>query len=104
VTGLVLADYLLHPLKGNGYQFYSGIGSSISEWITILVTVSLVMWRVRKRCECHVESPKNCHHWGHPVEGTGHRACRKHHPHAETPGSITEADIHRHHGEAKGQQ
>ncbi len=91
---------LVHPLEGLGYQFWSGIGSDFGQ-LTLITGLVAVTWRTRKHLECHVESPKNCHHIGHPVAGTGHRACRLHHPHAEEKGGITAEDIARHH-EASG--
>ncbi len=83
-------------LRCKSYNLWSGIISDVSE-ITLLGVFLGAAWRVRKHFECHVELPKNCHRIGHPVLGTGHRACRRHHPHAETPGAITQADILRHH-------
>ncbi len=67
-------SYFLHPLKGLGYQFYSGIGSSISEWGALGTAVALYL---RKH---------NCHHHGCPFIGwhqhpaSGHVVCRLHHP------------------------
>lgn len=88
---------LWHPLSGNGYQFWSGIAGATAIF-SGTVAAFITYW---KHVECHVESPKNCHRIGHPVAGTGHRACRHHHPHAESPGSITAQDIARHHEEAE---
>jgi hypothetical protein len=88
---------LLNPLTGNGYQFWSGIGSDFGE-LTLITGLAVGFWRTRRHLECHVESPRNCRRIGHPVPGTAHRACRRHHPHAATKGSgITAADIRRHH-------
>lgn len=90
---------LLHPLSGNGYQWYSGIGSDFGE-LTLITGLMVAFWRTRKHLECHVESPKPCHRIGRTVPGTGHRACRAHHPHAQEKGAITQEDILRHHDQA----
>lgn len=83
------------------YNWWSGIGANFG-YLTIITGFLLGAWRTRKHLECHVEAPKNCHRIGRPVPGTGHRACRLHHPHAEEKGSgITQEDIARHHEEAK---
>lgn len=105
-----LPEWLGHPLgtcvaphsayeKCRGYNFWSGVGSDLGE-ITLITGLGIGFWRTRKHLECHVESPKNCHRIGRPVPGTGHRACRKHHPHASEKGSITMEDIARHHEES----
>jgi len=79
------------------YNFWSGIGSDLGE-LTLITGVAVAFWRTRKHLECHVEAPRPCHRIGHPVAGTGHRACRRHHPHAQEKGSgITAEDIARHH-------
>ena len=46
---------------------------------------------------CHVNSPRFCLRYGHPVVGTSYRACNKHHPHRT--GSTSEADILKRHEE-----
>ncbi len=92
---------LLHPLEGFGYQWWSGIGSDLGE-VTLITGLAIGFWRTKKHLECHVESPKNCHRIGRPVPGTGHRACRAHHPHAQEKGTgITAEDILRHHEESE---
>jgi hypothetical protein len=92
---------LLHPLEGLGYQFWSGIGSDFGQ-LTLITGLLVAIWRARKHLECHVEAPKNCHRIGHRVPGTGHYACRKHHPHAQEKGKgTTAADILKHHEESE---
>ena len=92
--------WLAHPLEGLGYQFWSGIGSDFGQ-VTLITGLVFAGWRFKKAHECHVESPVNCHRFGRPVPGTGHVACRKHHPHAAERGSgITAEDILRHHEES----
>jgi hypothetical protein len=68
---MIADSYLLHPLFGLGYQFFSGIGSSISEWLTILLAISVYVYH------------HNCHEhrclrlsW-HPDEN-GHEVCKVH--------------------------
>jgi hypothetical protein len=91
---------LNNPLKGNGYQSWSGILSDVGE-ITLITGGAFAAYRFKKNHECHVESPKNCRRFGRPVPGTGHVACRKHHPHAAERGSgITAEDILQHHEES----
>ena len=92
--------HLLTPLEGLGYQFWSGIGSDFGQ-VTLITGLIFGFWRYKKQHECHVESPENCHRFGRPVPGTGHVACRLHHPHAEEKGGITVEDIARHHEESK---
>jgi hypothetical protein len=91
---------LLHPFRYWGYQFWSGIGSDLAE-VTLITGAAIAAYRWKRNTECHVEAPKNCHRFGRPVPGTGHRACRLHHPHAEEKGTgITPEDILRHHEES----
>jgi|SRR5208282_1733294 len=105
-------QYLLEPYWGWGYQFWSGIGSDIQEF-ALPITFLVVGWRIYKgywkHVECHIESPVPCHKYGHPVPGTGHRACTDHHMHAESrglehddgsPPGIRVEDITRHHEES----
>ncbi len=51
--------------------------TSIIEFLTVLGLFSLIGGLYR-HWECHVGT---CHRLGHPVQGTSHRACVKHHPH-----------------------
>jgi hypothetical protein len=90
-----------HPLEGVGYQWHSGVEGNFGE-LVLIGTLLVSLWRVRKHLECHVESPKNCHRIGRPVPGTGHRACRLHHPHASEKGTcVTAEDIARHHEDSR---
>jgi hypothetical protein len=70
---LILADSpYLHPLNGLGYQFFSGIGSSISEWASVIVLISVYLYH--HNCHKH-------HCWRiawHPGPD-GHPVCRVHH-------------------------
>ena len=74
--------YFVHTLSGNGYQFWSGIGSDIGE-LTLLGIVAVV-WRNHN---CHVHRCWRLSWHPHPVHG--HPVCRRHHPdhkqiHADT--------------------
>ena len=102
----MLANINYFWLNPSWYNFMS------SEWggVAVKLVASLIfivvvryLWKghIRPHFECHVEAPENCHEWGHPVPGTGHRACTEHHPHAQERGAITVQDIHRHHEESK---
>lgn len=75
-----LGPYVIHPLWGAGYQFWSGIGSDLGE-LSLLAAVVAALRH------------KNCHHagcWrlGHNHPEHGWPACR-HHWH-ETPDHIKE--------------
>jgi hypothetical protein len=107
----VLPVWLWHPLgqcagthaemiRCKSYNFWSGTASDAGE-ITLVtgLLAAAIGWYVRR--ECHVESPKNCRRIGHHVPGTAHFACREHHPHAEVKGSVTAADILRHHEDSE---
>lgn len=112
ILGTIGPDWFWHPLgqcAGNvheiirckSYNFHSGIGANFG-YIPIILGGLVGFWRIRKHVECHVEAPKNCHRIGRSVPGTGHRACRKHHPHAQEKGTgITAEDILRHHEESR---
>jgi hypothetical protein len=91
-SGFHFVDFF-HPLRYWGYQFWSGIGSDISE-IT-LVGIALAAFR---RINCH--SPW-CWRIGHHPTADGHfKLCRRHHPDlADKPLSLEE--IHRRHRNAK---
>lgn len=84
-------------IRCRSYNFWSGIASDFGE-VTLVTGLFVTGWRIRKNLVCHVEAPKPCHRIGHPVPGTGHRACRRHHPHAQGRGTgITVEDILREH-------
>ena len=88
-------ESLTHPLAGEGYGFWSGIGSDFGE--VVLLGIFATMF---KHFNCHVNSPHFCFRFGHPVPGTSFRACHKHHPGRETGGKVTAAHIleaNRHH-------
>lgn len=66
---------LWHPLKANGYQWWSGAGSDLGE-LAILTGIGAFLHH--KNC---IE--KGCWRLGHPSPEHGHPVCRKHtdHPH-----------------------
>jgi hypothetical protein len=70
---------LFHPLHGQGYQFWSGIGSDLGE-LSILIAITAFVWgwyRVHKR---HVHRCPRLSWHPHPLHG--HPVCRHHHPEA----------------------
>ena len=72
---------------GSHYGFFSGTGSDISE---IAIIGGVASWWHHKNC--HV---KGCWRIGrHPVEGTPHVVCRRHHP-DEAPTAQQVLDDHR---------
>jgi hypothetical protein len=84
---VIAASFLLHdlwhPLAGRGYQFWSGIGSDVTE-------LAMLGWLYAflRRHNCHA---RRCWRLGrHPVAGTDYIVCRRHHP-QDTP---TAAEIH----------
>jgi len=63
--------YLFTPLWGNGYQFWSGIGSDAGE---VTLIIGAVTWYYHN--QCHVDK---CHKIGkHPFKH--YKLCKKHHP------------------------
>lgn len=79
VTVIEVAHFFgLDNLSGPYYGFWSGIGSDIGE-ITLIGAALSIWWKH----ECHV---KGCHRVvRHPVAGTPHVVCRKHHPDDDSP-------------------
>jgi hypothetical protein len=65
------------PLHGEGYQFWSGIGSDLGELSILVAIVAFVYgwWRVHN---CHVRGCPRLMWHPHPVNG--HPVCRHHHP------------------------
>jgi hypothetical protein len=76
--------YFVHVLSGNGYQFWSGIGSDVGE-VTILGLV-LVWWRTHN---CHIHRCWRISWHPHPVHG--HPVCRKHYPNHKQVGQAETA-------------
>lgn len=59
---------------GPWYNFWSGFGSDLA----IFASVFAVSYNTFRKHNCHV---KGCWRIGlHPVRGTDHIVCRKHHP------------------------
>lgn len=70
-----LGHDIWHPLKGDGYQFWSGIAG------TVLFSGGIYAVAINnlRKHNCHVH---RCWRVGrHPVEGTAYIVCRRHHPH-----------------------
>ena len=64
--------YLAHPLKANGYQFWSGLGSDLSEITLIGIALEWL-----KHHNCH---EKGCWRLGHVSPVHGQPVCWKHRP------------------------
>lgn len=73
----MIPHWFWHPMNGQGYQFWSGIGSDLGELTIVagLVSIGLMTWR---RFNCHADG---CWRlvW-HVHDGHGHPVCRRHHP------------------------
>lgn len=68
-----LSTYLLHPLHGDGYQFWSGVAGDLPQ----IAALGWLYAFLRKH-NCHA---KGCWRIGrHVVRGTPYITCRKHHP------------------------
>lgn len=74
--------WLFEPLHGDGYQFWSGIGSDFQELTLFLVIGGL--YAFLRRHNCHV---KGCWRlaWHPSADHLGHPVCRHHHPHGNHP-------------------
>ncbi len=56
------------------YNCWSGFGSTLQQDIQMPAAFALIYWHHN----CH---KKWCLRWGrHPVDGTPHKTCRRHHP------------------------
>lgn len=90
---LASLTYLLHPYVGNGYQFWSGIGSDIGE-------VSLIgaLMMVYRHHNC---AAPRCLRIGKHLTADGlHKLCRRCHP--DLPKHrLSLAEIHERHHDAK---
>lgn len=75
------STYMLHPLEGNGYQFWSGIGSDLQE-PTLIVGIALFL----RHHNCHVHG---CWRRGFVVFGTSYLACSHHHPRRDECRKVT---------------
>lgn len=87
----LLTDQWLSP---GPYNFWSsGWGESALEIIKLGILFLLLRpayRRLTRRLECHVDG---CSSIGHPVHGTGYRACHNHHPAvAHQPGEAVTAE------------
>jgi len=84
---------LFHPLRGWGYQFWSGIAGSFVLGGGIWVGSATLL----RRHNCHV---KGCMRIGRlPVAGTHYVVCNKHHP----EGARTVEHIHQQYHRAKNE-
>ena len=99
----IISEQWLHP---DNYAFWSSQWGAATERIIGLIIFLLVLkllWpRIWRHFECDVEEPDNCHRRGHPVPGTGHKACGEHNPHRHDreKSPTTAADILKTHEES----
>lgn len=85
-------DWLYQPLRGLGYQFWSGIGSDFGE-LTLVLGFMAFYWRHT----CHVS---RCWRLGrHAVSGTAYVTCRRHHP--TVPRHVSAEHVHKAHKESQ---
>jgi hypothetical protein len=82
--------YLLHPYVGNGYQFWSGIGSDIGEVAIIGGLISIY-----RKGNCHQQHCWRMSHHDYEVDGVTYRLCHKHHPSANE--TLTSAQVQTQH-------
>ena len=64
------STYVLHPLRNNGYQWWSGAGSDLSE-----VTLIAVLLGAAKHRNCH---HRGCWRLGHNHPEHGWPSCKRH--------------------------
>lgn len=79
---------LSHPLEGQGYQWWSGIGSDFGQ-LTLITAVLAIAWKSYRHFECHQEK---CHKLGRFTHGH-YKLCAKHHPNVPSDGKITQYHI-----------
>ena len=79
---------LNHPLKGNGYQSWSGIISDIGEITLVISAIALIVGAYR-HLECHQD---RCHRLGRFTHGHL-KLCARHHPLVPNDGQITSAHV-----------
>jgi hypothetical protein len=72
----LLRDIALHPLSGDGYQFWSGIGGATVGGLIVAALIAVAVWFWPERC-----SSLNCHRRAddlHPQHGRP--VCTRHMP------------------------
>jgi hypothetical protein len=79
---------LSYPLSGNGYAFWSGIGSDVGE-ATIIASIVGSAAMAYRHIECHQEG---CHRLGRFRHGHL-KLCHVHHPLVPNDGKITQAHV-----------
>lgn len=86
---------------GPYYGFWSGFGSDLTEFAAAAAFLAgLLMSYRHKNCAVH-----RCWRVGrHPVEGTTHAVCRRHHPDPAVRDGLTVAHIHKRHREHLARQ
>lgn len=87
---MFFANYLFHPLNGNGYQFWSGIGSDFGELTLLAVIGTIIHWYINSRCHVGGVGLRGCRKRGHfPFHH--YKLCKKHHP--DVPDKLTHVHI-----------
>lgn len=66
--------WLIHPLIGRGYQFWSGIGSDFSE----IAIIGAVLAHIRHH-NCSIPHCPRIAHKKYEIKETKQYTCRKHH-------------------------
>lgn len=72
-----ISVYLLHPLRGDGYQWWSGLGSDLGE-----LTLIGLLAGAYKHANC--EEP-GCWRLGHRHPDHGRPVCRRHYGNHRPP-------------------
>lgn len=81
--------YMLHPMHGNGYQWWSGAGANLGE-LSIVMTIVVAMLAWWRHHNCHVKRCPFLQWHSHPEHG--HPVCRRHHPHEVSETGVNAAD------------
>jgi hypothetical protein len=73
-TSQAIQTYITHPEHGNGYQWWSGIGSDIGEYVVATSVVASVV-ALYKHHQC---GEPTCRRLGHAHPDHGQPVCREH--------------------------
>lgn len=79
MAAAILAHWFFHPLRGLGYQFWSGIAGSFLTSLPGWVVAAILFWR-HHNCK-----ERRCVRLGHPHPKHGMPVCRKHFHNDLTP-------------------
>jgi hypothetical protein len=92
-------------LNADWYAFWSSAWGEGVKDVLILGVLGYVGKRIHSKLHTHFEcEAPGCSEWGHPIEGTSHRACKPHHPHlspeGHSPEEMAHVAKHGHNGQA----